>query len=179
MRQKALSPRMLRQFPLIFAWSLAILMVCSQLLLVQHLVDPFGHPFGQLVGLLAAAFDARGVGGDALLGGVGVQAAQLAEGCGRQAGRPGVDRGVDRPARRGQGLAHLRGPGLAWTSTSRACTRSNGPAGGSSMPTSWRSTSKAPPAADIHVGSMSLATTRPVGATCSARAWVLAGVAGR
>jgi hypothetical protein len=58
---------MLRQLPLIFAWSLAILMVCSQLLLVQstskvdaevqHLVDPLGHPFGQLVGLLAAAFD--------------------------------------------------------------------------------------------------------------------------
>src|SRR5450756_2662457 len=39
---------------------------------VQHLVDPLGHPFGQLVGLLAAAFDARGVGGDALPGGVGV-----------------------------------------------------------------------------------------------------------
>jgi hypothetical protein len=35
MRQKALSPRMLRQLPLIFAWSLAILMVCSQLLFVQ------------------------------------------------------------------------------------------------------------------------------------------------
>src|SRR5450759_5054937 len=35
MRQKALSPRMLRQLPLIFAWSLAILMACSQLLLVQ------------------------------------------------------------------------------------------------------------------------------------------------
>jgi len=35
MRQNALSPRMLRQLPLIFAWSLAILMVCSQLLLVQ------------------------------------------------------------------------------------------------------------------------------------------------
>jgi len=83
MRQKALSPRMLRQLPLIFAWSLAILMVCSQLLFVQstsksmlkysawsiRLVDPLG----QLVGLLAAAFDARGVGGDALLGGVGVQ----------------------------------------------------------------------------------------------------------
>src|SRR5664280_1114591 len=44
---------------------------------VQHLVDPLGHPFGQLVGLLAGAFDARGVGGDALLGGVGVQAAQM------------------------------------------------------------------------------------------------------
>src|SRR5664280_2061375 len=26
---------------------------------VQHLVDPLGHPFGQLVGLLAGAFDAR------------------------------------------------------------------------------------------------------------------------
>ena len=74
---------MLRQLPLIFAWSLAILMVCSQLLFgpvdvevdaeVQHLVDPLGHPVGQLVGLLAGAFDARGVGGDALLGGVGVQ----------------------------------------------------------------------------------------------------------
>ena len=35
MRQKALSPRMLRQLPLIFAWSLAILIACSQLLLVQ------------------------------------------------------------------------------------------------------------------------------------------------
>src|SRR5664280_3328999 len=35
MRQKALSPRMLRQLPLIFAWILAILMACSQLLLVQ------------------------------------------------------------------------------------------------------------------------------------------------
>src|SRR5664280_2178944 len=80
---------------------------------VQHLVDPLGHQFGQLVGLLAGAFDARGVGGDALLGGVGVQAAQLAEGCGRQVGRPGVDGGVDRPARLGQRLAHLRGPGLA------------------------------------------------------------------
>src|SRR5664280_3428300 len=56
-----------------------------------------GHPFGQLVGLLAGAFDARGGGGAALLGGVGVQAAQLAEGCGRQVGGPGVDRGVDRP----------------------------------------------------------------------------------
>jgi len=62
---------------------------------------------------LLAPFDARGVGGDALLGGVGVQAAQLAEGCGRQVGRPGVDGGVDRPARLGQRLAHLCGPGLA------------------------------------------------------------------
>src|SRR5664280_1619767 len=123
MRQKALSPRMLRQLPLIFAWSLAILMACSQLLLVQSTSKAtvkystwsirLAHPVGQLVGLLAGAFDARGVGGDALLGGVGVQAAQLAEGCGRQVGRPGVDGGVDRPARLGQRLAHLRGPGLA------------------------------------------------------------------
>src|SRR5664280_542088 len=30
---------------------------------VQRLVDPVGHPVGQLVGLLAGAFDARGVGG--------------------------------------------------------------------------------------------------------------------
>src|SRR5450756_65549 len=44
---------------------------------VPHLVDPLGHPFGQLVGLLAGAFDARGVGGDALPGGVGVQACLL------------------------------------------------------------------------------------------------------
>src|SRR5450759_1278578 len=35
MRQKALSPRMLRQLPLILAWSLAILIACSQLLLVH------------------------------------------------------------------------------------------------------------------------------------------------
>src|SRR5664280_960287 len=52
---------------------------------VQRLVDPVGYPFGQLVGLLAAAFDARGVGGDALLGGVGVQAAQRGQGARRQA----------------------------------------------------------------------------------------------
>src|SRR5664280_3019847 len=35
---------------------------------VQHLVDLLGHAFGQLVGLLAGAFDARGVGGDTLPG---------------------------------------------------------------------------------------------------------------
>src|SRR5512144_471862 len=35
MRHKALSPRMLRQLPLTLAGSLAILMACSQLLLVQ------------------------------------------------------------------------------------------------------------------------------------------------
>src|SRR5450759_138666 len=80
---------------------------------VQHLVDPPGHPVGQLVGLLAGAFDARGVGGDALLGGVGVEISQRGQGARRQADRPGVDRGVDRPARLGQGLAHLRRPGLA------------------------------------------------------------------
>src|SRR5664280_1818117 len=91
---------------------------------VQHLVDPLGHPFGQLVGLLAGAFDARGAGGDALLGGVGVQAAQLAEGCGRQVGRPGVDGGVDRPAGPPQRLAHLRGPGLALRVGSQTACRS-------------------------------------------------------
>src|SRR5664280_926727 len=35
MRQNALSPRRLRQLPLILAWSLAILIACSQVLFVQ------------------------------------------------------------------------------------------------------------------------------------------------
>ncbi len=56
------------------------------------------------------------------------------------------------------------------TSTSRAWTRSNGPGGGSSRPTSCTRTSKGRAGPDpIHETSMSVAITEPVGPTCSAR----------
>src|SRR5450759_2620948 len=73
---------------------------------VQHLVDPLGHPVGQLVGLLAGAFDARGVGGDALLGGVGVEISQRGQGARRQADRPGVDPGVKGASKEAYKLAN-------------------------------------------------------------------------